>query len=280
MYKIILDSCGDFTDKLKNNPHFAHVPLELEIDGEIIKDDDNFDQKAFLIKVKESSKGPKSACPSPELYCKAYEGEEEHVYVVTLSDKMSGSYNSAMLGASLYMEEHEDTNKKIHVFNSRSASVGETLIGLKVEELEQQGLSYEQIVEKTEEYIASMNTFFVLESLETLRKAGRLSNLKAFVANSLNLKPVMGATKEGAIMQLGQARGMKKALSKMIEEMVAKTKDCENKVLAISHCNCPERAQYVKECIEKVAKFKRIEIVNTAGISSMYANDGGIIMAV
>ena len=66
----------------------------------------------------------------------------------------------------------------------------------------------------------------------------------------------------------------------MVEDVVAATKDCEHRILAISHCNCPERAQFVKEAVEKVAKFKKIVIVNTAGVSSMYANDGGLIMAV
>ena len=142
------------------------------------------------------------------------------------------------------------------------------------------GASFEEIVTEVESYISSMNTFFVIETLETLRKAGRLSGLKAFVANTLNIKPVMGSTKEGTIQQLGQARGMKKALSKMVEDMFKVTKNCENRVLAISHCNCPERAQFVKDTIEKVAKFKKIVIVNTAGVSSMYANEGGVILSV
>ncbi|MGN0428242.1 MAG: DegV family protein [Agathobacter sp.] len=279
MYKIVIDSCGELPEDLKKDGHFCNVALELEIDGYRIKDDETFNQLDFLRRVKESIHGPKSACPSPESYMSAYEGEAEHVYVVTLSGKLSGSYNSAVLGADLYKEEHED-NKQIYVFNSRSASIGETLIGLKVQEFEEAGYSFEEVVKKTEEYISGMNTFFVLETLETLRKAGRLSNLKAFVANTLNIKPVMGSTKEGTIQQLGQARGMKKALSKMVENMLAKTKDCENKILAISHCNCPERAEFVKNTIEKLAHFKKIVIVNTAGVSSMYANDGGVIIAV
>lgn len=279
MYKIVIDSCGELPEDLKKDGHFCNVALELEIDGYRIKDDEAFNQLDFLRRVKESIHGPKSACPSPESYMSAYEGEAEHVYVVTLSGKLSGSYNSAVLGANLYKEEHED-NKQIYVFNSRSASIGETLIGLKVQEFEEAGYSFEEVVKKTEEYISGMNTFFVLETLETLRKAGRLSSIKAFVANTLNIKPVMGSTKEGAIQQLGQARGMKKALSKMVEDMLAKTKDCENKILAISHCNCPERAEFVKNTIEKLANFKKIVIVNTAGVSSMYANDGGVIIAV
>lgn len=279
MYKIIIDSCGELPDELKRDGHFCNVALELEVDGVRIVDDETFDQKDFLQRVRESRTSPKSSCPSPESYVEAYEGEAENVYVVTLSEKLSGSYNSAVLASQLYFEDH-DQKKNIYVFNSRSASIGETLIGLKVQEYEEAGLAFDEIVSKVEDYIDSMNTFFVLETLETLRKAGRLSNLKAFVANTLNIKPVMGSTDEGEIQQLDQARGMKKALAKMVESMIKNTKDCEKRILAISHCNCPDRAEYVKQQIEKLAKFKKILIVDTAGVSSMYANDGGVILAV
>ncbi len=151
---------------------------------------------------------------------------------------------------------------------------------MKVQEYEEAGLPFEEIVAKTEAYIDEMNTYFVLETLETLRKNGRLTNLKAFIANTLNIKPVMGSTDEGAICQLDQARGMNRALEKMVANMISRTKECENKILAIAHCNCPDRAVLVREKIEKVAKFKKIIIIDTAGVSSMYANDGGVIMAV
>ena len=279
MYKIVIDSCGELSEELKKDGHFCNVPLELDVDGYRIVDDDSFDQLDFLRRVKASNKGPKSSCPSPERYMEAFKGEAENVYVVTLSGQLSGSYNSALLAKNLYEEEY-GSDKNIYIFNSKSASIGETIIGLKVQECEEAGLSFDEVVAKTEEYISSMNTFFVLESLETLRKAGRLSNIKAFVANTLNIKPVMGSTKEGSIQQLGQARGMKKALSKMVEDVIKMTPDAKDRVLAISHCNCKERAEYVKEQILKLAKFKDVIVVDTAGISSMYANDGGVIIAV
>lgn len=279
MYKIVIDSCGELTEELKQDGHYETVSLELEVDGYRIRDDETFDQLDFLRRVKQSPNCPKSSCPSPEEYMASYKGEAEHVYVVTLSEKLSGSYNSAVLGRKLYEEEHVD-GKQIYVFNSRSASIGETLIGLKVQEYEEAGCSFEEVVEKTEAYIDSMNTYFVLETLETLRKNGRLTNLKAFIASTLNIKPVMGSTREGAICQLGQARGMNKALEKMVQNVIEKTKDCEKRILAISHCNCPDRARVVKEKIEKLANFKKIIIINTAGVSSMYANDGGVIIAV
>lgn len=279
MYKIVIDSCGELTEELKQDGHYESVPLELEVDGCRIVDDETFDQLDFLKRVKESPKEPKSSCPSPERYMQACEGEAERIYIVTLSAQLSGSYNSAILGKNLY-EEDGKVKKQIHVFNSKTASIGETLVGLKIQECEEAGNTFEEVVEKVEAYIEGMDTYFVLETLETLRKAGRLSNLKAMIANTLNIKPVMGATKEGTICQLGQARGMNKALEKMVENMVSHTKDCENRILAISHCNCPDRAKAVKEKVEKLAAFKKIIVVNTAGVSSMYANDGGVIMAV
>lgn len=277
-YKIVIDSCGEFLEQWKTDDRFESVPLVLTVGGENIVDDETFDQAEFLKKVAACEECPKSACPSPERYMKAFECEAERIYAITLSSELSGSYNSAVLGKNLLLEEHPE--KKIHVFNSRSASVGETLIAMKIEECENAGLSFEEVVRTVEEYISGQNTFFVLENLDTLRKNGRLSGVKALVATALKIKPVMGSTDEGTICQLDQARGMNKALVKMMEHIVSKTSDGENKVLAICHCNCPERAEMFKEAIAEKLNPAQIIVLNTAGVSTMYANDGGIIVAV
>lgn len=283
-YKIVIDSCGELTDTLKEDSHYENVALELDVDDYHVLDDESFNQLEFLQKVKESPNCPKSSCPPPARFMDAFGEDTDHVYMVTLSSQLSGSYNSAMLAKELYEEQQDNGDEKkrtkIHVFDSKSASIGETLIGMKIQELEELGESFERIIEKVERYIAEMNTFFVLENLETLRKNGRLSGIKAVLATALNIKPVMGSTDIGSIQQLGQARGMNKALESMVEKMLSVTKNCEEKVLAISHCNCSDRAKRVKERIEKFANFKNIVIVDTAGISSMYANDGGVILAV
>ena len=190
--------------------------------------------------------------------------------------KLSGSYNSAVLGMNLLKEEKPDA--KVYIFDSRSASIGETLIGLKIQECEEQGLPFEEIIDKVEAYIDSQMTWFVLENLETLRKNGRLSKVKAFVATALRIKPVMVSTPEGEIAQLDQARGMNKALVRMVDSIVEKVVNPDETVIAISHCNCPERAQMVKETLINRIHPKGIFVVDTAGISSMYANDGGIIV--
>lgn len=277
-YKIIIDSCGEFLTEWKEDERFESVPLTLSVGGETVIDDETFDQSSFLKKVKACPDSPKSACPSPERYMKAYDCQADHIYAVTLSAELSGSYNSAVLGKNLILEEQPE--KKVHVFNSKSASIGETLIGMKIQECEEAGCSFEETVEQVEAYIEEQNTFFVLDNLETLRKNGRLSGVKSLVASALKIKPVMGATPEGTICQLDQARGMNKALVKMVQHIVDKTQNSENKALAISHCNCAERAELLKNALQEKLSVKRIVVLDTAGVSSMYANDGGVIVAI
>lgn len=277
-YKIVIDSCGELPAAYKEDARFESVPLTLIVDDEDIVDDDTFDQKSFLAKVAASPNCPKSSCPSPERYRQAFDCEAQHIYGVTLSAELSGSYNSAMLGRQLLSEEKPD--KKIHIFNSRSASVGETLIALKIQECEEAGMTFEEVVTQVEMYIDSQNTYFVLENLETLRKNGRMSKVKALVASALNIKPVMGASSEGTILQRDQARGINKALVKMVSLIESEIQNAGMKKLAISHCNCLERAEMVRDAIRDRVQVQDILVLDTAGVSSMYANDGGIIVVV
>lgn len=281
-YKIVMDSCGELTEEMKKNPRIESIPLELQVGDYRIWDDENFDQKDFLKRVAECPECPKSACPSPEKYMESYVTDEENVYVITLSANLSGSYNSAVLGKNLYHEKYGEKN--IHVIDSCSASIGETQIALKIIELSEAGKSFDEIVKLAEEYRDAQDTYFILDNLETLRKNGRLSLVKSIVASTLNIKPVMGATEDGNIIQLGQSVGIKKALVKMADMIVKKIKT-EIKVpkearIMISHCNCKERAEHMKQLLLERVEIKEILIVDTAGISSMYANDGGIIVTV
>ena len=245
-YRVIVDSCGELTLQMKESGIFKTASLSMEVDGFHILDDETFDQADFLRRVAASEECPKSSCPSPERYMELYKCDVDRVYAVTLSGELSGSYNSALLGEKLYKEEA--------------------------------GMDFEQVVETVEAYIEEQHTYFVLENLDTLRKNGRLTGLKSLVVSALNIKPVMGSTPEGTICQLDKSRGMKKALAKMAEHVAKDAVKPEEKILAIAHCNCPERAEVVRKLILEKVKVKDSFIVDTAGISSMYANDGGIIV--
>lgn len=276
-YKIVVDSCCDLPPKYHKDEHFEFIPLGLEIGDYFVSDDENFDQKDYIARVAASETCAKSACPSPDRYMKAYETDADNVYVITLSSKLSGSYNSALLGKDLYHEEKGDKN--IFIIDSESASSGEALFAFKVEELEAKGLSFDEIVKQIEDYRTGMSTYFVLDNLDTLRKNGRLTGMKALVASTLNIKPVCGSN-HGEIVQRGQGMGIMKALVKMAELIARETKDPAEKILVIAHCNCYERAMVVKSLIEARVELKDIVVVDTAGLSTTYAGDGGIIVAV
>lgn len=276
-YKIVVDSCCELPEELLRNGSFERIPLGLEVGDYQVLDDESFNQAEFLRKVAEYSKCAKSSCPSPERYMEAFHSEADHIYVVTLSSHLSGSNNSAVLGMNLYHEKYGD--KPIYVVDSESASCGEAQIAIKLMELEEEGLPFETIVKKIENFRDELNTYFVLDNLETLRKNGRLSGVKALVASTLNIKPVMGADK-GTIVQRGQSIGMKKGLGKMADMVVGEVKNPKEKRLMITHCNALSKAELVKDMILKKVAFKETIILDTAGISSMYANDGGVIIAV
>ena len=277
-YKIIGDSCLDLTADLKKDPHFQIIPLTLQVEHTQVIDDETFDQKKFLELVRSSSECPQTACPSPERFKEAFECDAEQIFVITLSEHLSGTYNSAVLAKKLYEEEHGQDGKNIAVFSSDSASSGELNIALYIQSLCQASLPFEEIEEKTRSFIKNMRTYFVLESLDTLRKNGRLTGLQAFFATALNIKPVMGAD-SGVIVKLDQARGINKALTRMADIAIREAGETKDKVLIIAHCNNPERAEVVKNEMCRQATFKDVIITETAGVATVYASDGGVFGA-
>ncbi|MCI8400593.1 MAG: DegV family protein [Lachnospiraceae bacterium] len=282
-YKIIGDSCCDLTAEYKKDSRFDLVPLTLQVDDTYIRDDETFDQAHFLKLVRESKSVQKSACPSPEDFMASYAGEEEMVFVVTLSQHLSGTYNSAVLAKNLYYEENPNSTKKIHIFSSDSACCGESLIAFRIRDLAESGASFEEIVEQAGSFRDGMKTYFVLETLDFLRKNGRLTGLASILASALNIKPVMSAD-HGVIIKLNQARGITKALGKMcdlaVEETLRRGVDTKKHTLGITHCNCPDRAEAVREQLCSRLAFRDVYITPAAGVSSLYAGDGGVVVAI
>lgn len=276
-FKIIGDSCLDLTAELRKDPRFQIVPLTLQVDDTMIIDDDTFDQKKFLQMVADSPNCPKSACPSPEAFKQAMECEAEDIFVITLSSHLSGCYNSAVLGKELYEEEHG--SKNILVIDSEGASSSQVNLALKILDLYEEGLGFEEVCRQILKLRDEQDVYFVLDSLETLRKNGRLTGLQAFFATTLNIKPIMGG-KKGVIVKLDQVRGLNKALSRMCDIAVRDKTDLEQKRVIIAHCNCPERALQVKAEMEKRGSYKDIVITETAGVATLYAGDGGIVMEI
>lgn len=274
--KIVADSSCDLNEDIRRELNIDIAPLTMHLKDKEYVDDEKLDVLQYVKDMGECEVAPKTSCPSPEDYMKRYEGVES-VFVVTLSSKLSGSYNSAVLAKDLFLEEVG--SKFIHVFDSLSASVGETLIVLKINELVKNNLSELEILDKVAKYISEMKTFFLLESLEHLAKNGRLNPIIAKIATMLSIKPIMGSTKEGTIRLVEKTRGYKKAFKRFVEIIGEEGSNLEQKILGIAHCNCLNKALEFKEEVLKRYNFKDIIVVNMAGLSSTYADDGGIVIA-
>lgn len=275
-FKIVVDSCCDLTPQMLRDPCFIKAPLTIRANGSTFVDDDSFDRGDLLWAMKQSENAPSTACPSPQAYLDAFRCGADDVYVVTLSALLSGSHNSAEQARILLEEEAHEIN--VRIFNSCSASSGEVLIALKIQELASAGLPFKKVVREVDQYIYQLKTLFVLESLENLRKNGRLTKLQAVVTGALKIKLLMGATPEGEICKLGQALTMKQALNKLVER-VASDPGHQGRTLAICHCNCLERAFQLKEQIEAKCQFREVMILEAGGITTVYANDGGVVLA-
>ncbi len=274
--KIVVDSCCDLNVKIRSKYNISTAPLSIDIGDQTFIDDENLDREKLINEMRESDDVPKTASPSPDSFLEIFK-DHKNIFVVTLSKELSSTYQNAVLAKNMFVEESEDNF--VHIFNSFSAAAGETMIAVKLGELIETGLDRNTIVEKTEEYISEMQTLFVLDSLDNLIKAGRMNKIKGKIASFFNIKPILAGTDEGTITLLDKARGSKRAIRKLVEKIGEKGKDLENKVLGISHCNALERAEYIKEEAFKRYNFRDIIIVETAGISTVYANEGGVVIA-
>ena len=276
--KILADSCCDLSPELRERTKACIAPLTVTISGVDYVDDGTVEIAPYLAAMKNCKEPARSACPSPDLYATAM--KDDDCFVVTLSSKLSGSYNAAMLGKDLALEEAPE--RRIHVFDSESASAGEIYIALMIRDLIDAGLSFDEIVAAVDQKISSLHTLFVLESLDNLVKNGRVSKAVGLVAGVLSIRLVMSDDGHGNIKNISKARGTKAALAQMVENCRKHTDGLPegSQRLVLTYCNCPERAEQVVHMIrEKCPAIGEIVTVPTGALSSMYANDGGIIIA-
>lgn len=277
---ILADSCCDLSPELLKKTQARVAPLTITIDDTHYVDDGTVDIPPYLAAMKASKNPVRSACPSPDLYAEDIKAADDDCFIITLSSKLSGSHNAAVLGVQLAEEDMPE--KKVHVFDSESASAGETYLALMIHDLIAAGKNFEQIVETVEEKIRSMHTLFVLDSLDNLVKNGRISKTVALLANVLSIRLLMSDDGHGSIKNISKARGIKGALTQMVETCRKHTEGLAtaSQRLVISYCNCPERARQVRDMIrEKCPAIGEIVMTPTSALSSMYANDGGVVIA-
>lgn len=278
--QIIADSCCDCTPKMQGRMGLQLVPLKITIDGQkTYVDDEQIDIKALLADMKATKRPLVTSAPAPEEYAWCMRGADACI-VVTLSSKLSGSYNSAVAARDMVLEEFPD--KKIFVVDSKSASAGELRIVLKIHSLIQKGLPFEAVIKEISTFVSGMRTFFVLDDLTTLIKNGRIPKMKGMLASILMFRPIMGENGEGEIIQIERVRGSVKALARLVELIAERTATYAEKslCLTLSYCNNLERAiKLKKELTDACPALGKVVLCPTSGLSTSYANAGGLVLA-
>lgn len=272
-HNIIVDSCCDLTTDIKERLQIDSVPLYLNLGQKQIVDE-NLDIKSFIDEMKACPDKIGSAAPSPHSYLKLIE-KFTSSFVVTLSSKLSSSFSSAQIAVDMIDKEKHD----VHIFDSKSAAAGQLLVVLKIEEYIKQGFSKEQIINKVNDFIDNMKTYFVLDNIDNLLKNGRLGKVKASFIQILNIKLLMGSDGQGQIVHFKNCRGKNKIVAKLIEMIHESGKNTEGEVAVISHVLNEALALKLKAEMEQQFNFKQIVIAPTRGVSSLYANDQGIIIS-
>ncbi len=281
-YKIVVDSSCDLTDEMKTWDNISVVPLTLQIGDYVIKDDENFDQDDFINRMTTSSEHAGSACPSPSAFADACEGDEEDVYIVCITDKLSGCYNSALQGVEFYKEEHEGVKKNIHVFNSLSAAGHETLLALKIHELASKGVPFDEVVSEVERYsLENCGLYFSLQSFDVFKNNGRLFSIATKVIEAVRVKLICGRGKDGNITLAGKDLTESRALSKLVSLIAKDTEgyDLTDKKVIITYVCCEEKANKLAQMIKDKCGYKDVIVLKGGGLNSLYASNGGIIVS-
>jgi len=213
--KFIIDSGSDILPSEAQQLGLTLLPLKVLFGEEEYSDAVDLTHREFYEKLIEGDTFPTTSQISPAEYEDAYEkitSAGDIAIVITVSGKLSGTYQSAMIAA-------EDYAGKVFVVDSESVCVGERILALRGLELQEEGLSATEIVDRLNEEKRHIRVLALLDTLEYLKKGGRISAATAIAGNLLSIKPVI-AIEDGLVAMVGKARGSKKG-NNLLRELIS-----------------------------------------------------------
>lgn len=270
MYKIVADSSCDIVSL--ENTEFATASLKISTAEREFTDDCKLNVKNMVEYLHGYKGKSRSSCPNPEDWMKAF-GEASHIFCVTMTSKLSGTYNSAMLAKKKYEEKYPD--RKVHVFDSLSTGPEMVLILRKLDELANNKLDFDAIIKEVNNYSSNTGLMFVLESMQNLANNGRVSAITAKIAGVLGIR-LLGKATDGELEPLDKCRGEKKAFAKVVERLVQY--GVKTGKISITHCINENAAIELKSLINKEIPDASVDIRPCGGLCSFYAEKGGLLI--
>lgn len=269
--KIVADSSCDMWEL--NGVDFAVAPMTISTDNKHYVDNQELDVHLMSEELAKYKGVSHTACPSVGSWLDCYEGYDE-VFVVTLTGAMSGTYNSAMTAKGIYEEENE--NVKVHVFDSLSTGPEMRLLIEKLKEMIEEDLTFEEIVEKGQDYLNHTRLFFALKSLHNFAMNGRVSKTVASAIGVLNISIFATASEKGTIQQISKCRGEKKVVKSMIEHL--EDAGYHGGKVRISHADNLKLAHNVRDKILELYPNADIIVYPMGGLCTYYAEIGGLLV--
>ena len=278
VWNIVSDSSCDLLqrDFSSDRVRFEVVPLRIQVGEREFTDNDGLVVPDLLAAMAEE-KGPSStACPSPAAFAKAFEAGDRTV-CFTISGNLSGTYNAAVMGREMVLEEHPE--KEICIIDSKATAGAMVLLIRRAKELMEADPDgdFEGVCAQLREYQAALRTCFTLESFDNLIKNGRMRPLVGTLLHSLGIHVIADATPQGTIHVADKARGEAKTY-RAITALMAASKDCSGAEVVISHCENMLGAGRLKEQILADLPVKSVDIISCRGLTTFYAMEKGLII--
>ena len=276
-WNIVADSSCDLkaSDIQSQQLHFEVVPLKIIIGEDEYIDDGNLSIPQLLRDMDACKTGSSTACPSPEDFKRAFETADCTI-CVTISSQLSGTYNAAVLGRDMVLEEYPD--KQICVIDSKGASGMLALIVLRAQQLIEADKDFEEVCAALREYQASLRIAFTLSNFGNLIKAGRMSPFIGSVLTGLGIHVIADAPPQGTLHVAGKARGESKTI-KPIVHMMAEAKDVTGLPVLIAHCENLAGAMKLKQAILAELPVADVTLLNCKGLCTFYAMEKGLIVS-
>lgn len=270
-FRVVADSSCDLF-KI-DGIDFISVPLKISTDDKEYIDDENLNVENMTEELKVHKGRSYTSCPNADEWERAF-GDEEYVFAVTITSKLSGSYSSAIMAKRAC--EEKNPSQRIQVIDSLSTGPEMVLILDRLKELILKGETFDNICKDIAEYQKKTHLLFALESMHNLVQNGRVSKLVAVAVDVLGIRVIGIAGEEGTLEIVKKSRGFGKAITIFINEL--KRLGYHGGKVNISHCMNKEGAEKLKEAIISEFNDAQVDILPTRGLCSYYAEKGGILM--
>ncbi|SET06162.1 EDD domain protein, DegV family [Salinibacillus kushneri] len=275
--QLMTDGGADIPTALQKKLNIAVVPLNIQINGETYKVSPDSKIENYYTLMEEAEELPKSSAPGPQDFYEAYKRVDENkpILMLSISKGVSGTYQSAVMGKDMLLDEEPD--RQIEIINTKTASCGIALLLHEAGKKLAQDVHFHNLVSHMRERVEKLSTLFVLRTLDNLIKGGRLDKVKGAIAKTLNIKLLLHATNEGTIDVAEKVRGNKKAMRRFVEQIGEQTKHFGT--ISLAHGNSKERANKVLADIKEKYPFQNSLTMDMGPLIATYSGEGGLVIS-